>query len=92
MSGLEIYALTAVALSITSWVQLYIPSTKLLEEIMEEDVYHSNIFMHGLWLVGSALLTPITLYLLVGRGFNNDIFIENFAIDTSEKLKAKLSK
>jgi len=84
-TGLQIYIVASAALAGTSYINLYRPAIRLLEEIMGEEVTrYSGWLGITIWLMMAFILSPLTLLLLLSN--DNDEFIEKFAVSIASNL------
>lgn len=81
---LKLYIFVSVALAITSYVMLFRPTIRLVEEIIEEDCPYGGLFGLIMWNIFSTLVAPYTLFILLQN--NNEKFIEQLAVAFANKL------
>lgn len=82
--GLQIYGLIAVSAGLTSWLTIYRPAVKLLEEILEDSTVYSTWFGTILWILFSTVAFPWIVLLLLKN--NNKSIIEEFAGTLAVKI------
>lgn len=84
-SGLQLYAVIALALAGTSYWNLYRPAIELLEEILErKEPLYSGWFGSSLWILISFIGAPLTLVYLLSN--NNNQRIVSIATGLAESL------
>ena len=82
---LQLYIVVAIALSGTSYWNLYRPAVKLLEEILgRKEPLYSSWLGSSLWLAISFLAAPITLFYLITN--DNNERIEAIATGLAESV------
>ncbi len=73
----------ALATAITSYLLLFRPAIKLLEEIVGEKTIYSGFFTSTIYIILTTLLAPGAILLLLLN--NNDLIIEDMAVRLAEK-------
>jgi len=81
---LQIYGVISVALAGTSYITLYRPAIKLLEEIVEGDTPYGGWLGFTIWNLAAIIAAPWTTYILLQN--NNEEFIERFAVVLAERI------
>lgn len=84
ITGLQIYGLIAFSAGITSYLMIYRPAIKLLEEIIEESTTYSKWYGAILWVAFSTIAFPWIVILLLKN--NNRGYIEHFAATLAQKI------
>ena len=80
---LQIYAIIALSLGWTSYLNIFRPAISLLEEITEEKSNYGGIFGFILWTFFASLGAPITLIVLLNN--DNEQFIQLLAAKLAEE-------
>ena len=84
-TGLLIYALLALGLSLTTYLTIYRSAVKLLEEILDTDkTVYSGLSGFLLWIVFASLMAPWTATLLLKN--NNTEVSEEMAATLDMKI------
>ena len=79
MSGLIIYALIALSISLTSYINIYKPAVELYEEVTEDEESIVNSIPYKIvWLVLAFIMAPFIGFMLL-RG-RNDNYIRDLVV------------
>jgi len=84
ITGLQIYGLIAFSAGITSYLMIYRPAIRLLEEIIEDSTMYSKWYGSLLWVAFSTVAFPWIVILLLKN--NNKGYIEHFAVTLAQKI------
>jgi len=82
-TGFQMYLLGAIAISGTSYFNIYRPAISLLEEIVEEKTTYSSPLGGITWIVVSTIAAPVVLYALLAN--DNTGFIQTLATTLANK-------
>lgn len=80
---LLMYLIIALSTGITSYIRLYRPAVRLVDEILEYKTIYGGILGSLLWVGIGTLIAPWILLVLFGT--DNQSFISNFAAGLIEK-------
>lgn len=84
LTGLVIYLVVAVSLSLTSYLTIFRPSIDLLEEILEQKTVYSGVLGFLIWNICATVVSPWTLLILLSN--RNTETSEKFAVSLAEAL------
>jgi len=79
----QIYLLVAIAISGTSYFNLYRPGIQLLEEIVEERTIYSSMLGATVWSLIALIAAPAIAVILLSD--TNKEFINSLAVRLAEK-------